>query len=72
MKALSTMNFPPNTAFTVSHKFGYNVLSFSLNSMKSLISLLISSLTKLSLSRELFSFYEYGFSVGFVVIKVYP
>jgi hypothetical protein len=34
----------------VYHKFGYVVASFSLNSKKSLISLFISSLTKLSLS----------------------
>jgi hypothetical protein len=34
----------------VSHKFGYVVTSFSLNSEKSLISFFISSLTKFSLS----------------------
>jgi hypothetical protein len=41
----------------VSHQFGYVVASFSLNSKMSLFCFLISSLTKLSLSRVLFSFY---------------
>jgi hypothetical protein len=40
----------------VSHKFGYVVASFSLNSKKSFISFYISSLTKVSLSRVFFSF----------------
>jgi hypothetical protein len=53
------MNFPLITAFSVSHKFGYEVSIFSLNSRKPLISFFISSLTKLSLSRELFSFHVY-------------
>jgi hypothetical protein len=54
----------------VSHKFGYVVPSFSLNSKKSLISLFISSLTKLSLSRALFSFHVYlGFLLFFLVFK---
>jgi hypothetical protein len=48
------MSFPLRTVFIVSHKFGYVVASFSLNSIKSLISLFISSLTKVSLSRVLF------------------
>jgi hypothetical protein len=39
----------------VFHKYAYVVPSFSLNSKKSLISFFISSLTKLSLSKELFS-----------------
>jgi hypothetical protein len=43
----------------VSHKLGYDVSIFSLNSRKSLISFFISSLTKLSLSKELFSFHVY-------------
>jgi hypothetical protein len=42
----------------VSHKFGYGMSSVSLNFRKSLISFFISSLTKLSLSRELFSFHR--------------
>jgi hypothetical protein len=41
MKALSATNFPLNT-FIVSHKFGYDVFSFSFNSIESLISFLIS------------------------------
>jgi hypothetical protein len=59
-KARSTMDFPLNTAFIVFHKFRNVVPSFSLNSRKSLISFL----TRWSLSRELFSFYEY---VGFLL-----
>eukprot|EP00073_Rattus_norvegicus_P043403 XP_017445427.1 PREDICTED: vomeronasal type-2 receptor 26-like [Rattus norvegicus] len=43
------MSFPLSTAFIVSHKFGYVVPSFSLNSKKFLISFFISSLTRLSL-----------------------
>jgi hypothetical protein len=35
------MSFPLRTAFIVSHKFGYVVASFSLNTTKSLISLFI-------------------------------
>jgi hypothetical protein len=55
----------------LSLKFGYVVHPFLLNSTKSLISFFISSLTKLSLSRELFSFKCVGgLSVVFVVIKV--
>jgi hypothetical protein len=42
-------------AFIVPHKFRYVVATFSLNSKKSLISSFIFSLTKLSLSRVLFS-----------------
>jgi hypothetical protein len=41
------------------HKFGYVVHSFSLNSKKVLISFFISSLTKVSWSRVLFSFHLY-------------
>ena len=32
LEALRAMNFPHRTAFIVSHKFGYDVASFSLNS----------------------------------------
>ena len=39
-------SFPFRNAFIVSHKFGYVVASFSLNSKKSLISFFIPSLTK--------------------------
>jgi hypothetical protein len=35
------LSFPLTTAFIVSHKFGYVVPSFSLNSTKSLISLFL-------------------------------
>jgi hypothetical protein len=59
LEALRAMSFPLRTAFIVSHKFGYVVASFSLNSKKSLISFFISSLTKLSLSRVFFSFQVY-------------
>jgi hypothetical protein len=41
----------------VFHKFGYVVSSFSLNFIKSLNSF-FTSLNKLPLSRELFTFYE--------------
>jgi hypothetical protein len=63
MKVFSAINFPLCTAFIVSHKFGYVMPSFSLNSTKTLISFFISSLTKLC--RELFSFHEY---VGFLLL----
>jgi hypothetical protein len=53
------MSFPLTTAFIVSHKFLYDVSSFSLNSKKPFISFFISYLTKLSLSRALFSFHVY-------------
>ena len=47
------MNLPISTAFIVSHRFEYDVSTLSLNSRKSLIFFFISSLTKLSLSKEL-------------------
>ena len=47
LEALRAMSFRLSTAFIVSHKFGYVVVSFSLNYKKSLISLFISSLTTL-------------------------
>ena len=37
LEALTATSFSHSTAFIVSHKFGYNVPSFSLNSKKSLI-----------------------------------
>jgi hypothetical protein len=52
----------------VCHKFGYILASFSLNSKKSLISFFISSLTKESLNKELFSFHV---NVGFVLFKLF-
>ena len=57
LEALRAMSFPLSTAFIMSHKFGYVVPSFSLNSKKSLLSFIISSLTTLSLSRALFSYH---------------
>ena len=49
-EALRAMSFPLTTDFIVSHKFWYDVSSFSLNSKKPLHFFFISSLTKLSLS----------------------
>jgi hypothetical protein len=70
LEALRAMSFPLSTAFTVSHKFEYIVASFSLNSKKSLISFFISSLTKLSLSKVLFSFHVYvGFLLFWLLLK---
>ena len=62
-EALRAMSFPLRNAFIVSLKFGHIVASFSLNSKESLISFCISSLTKVSLRRVLFSFYV---NVGFL------
>jgi hypothetical protein len=59
LEALRAMSFHLSIAFIVSHKFGYVVASFSLNSKKSSLSFFISSLTNLSLSRALFSFHVY-------------
>jgi hypothetical protein len=44
LEALRAMSFPLRNSLIVSHKFGYVVASFSLNSKMSLISLFISSL----------------------------
>jgi hypothetical protein len=52
----------------MSHKFGYVVASFSLNFKKSLISFFISSFTKESLSRVLFSFQV---NVGFLLFMLF-
>ena len=65
LEALRAMSFPLRTAFIVSHKCGYVVTSFSLNSKKSLISFFLYFLTKVSLSRVLFSFHV---NVGFLFI----
>lgn len=65
MEAFSAMTFPLSTAFTVSHKFGCVVNSFSLNSR--IISFFISALTQSSsYSQELFSFHEFG---GFLLLN---
>jgi hypothetical protein len=54
----------------MSHKFGYVVPSFSLNYKKSLISFFMFSLTKLSLSRALFSIHVYvSFLVSLLLLK---
>jgi hypothetical protein len=58
LEALRAMSFPLTTAFIVSHKFGYVMASFSLNS-KTSFNFFISSLTKLSLSRAVISFHVY-------------
>ena len=68
LEALRTLNFPLKTAFIVSHKFGYAVASFSLNSKKSLFSFFLSSLTQISLSRVMFNF---QFNVGFLLFMFY-
>ena len=70
-EALRAMSFPLRTAFIVSHKFGYVVASFSLNSKKSLISFFISSLTKESLSIVQFP-RECWLSIIYVVIEDQP
>ena len=41
LEALRAMSFPPRNTLIVSHKFGYGVDSFSLNSKKSLFSFFI-------------------------------
>jgi hypothetical protein len=70
VRALSAINKTLNTAFIVSHKFGYDVSIFSFNSRESLISFFISSLTKLSLSIGLFSFHVYlHFLLFFLLLK---
>jgi len=63
LEALWAMSFPLRTTFIVSHKFGYVVASFSLKFKKSLISFFISFLSKVLLSRVLFSVHV---NVGFL------
>ena len=71
LAALRAMCFPLRTAFIVSHKFGYVVATFSLNYMKSLISLFISALTIELLSRMLFSFHLIvGFKLFMLLLKI--
>ena len=67
LEALRAMNVPLRNVFIVSHKFGYVVASFSLNSKNSLISFFIPSLTNVSLRRVLFSFQV---NVGFLLIML--
>ena len=71
LEALRAMSFPLRNAFIVSHRFGYVVASFSLNSKKSLISFFIPSLTKVSLRRVLFSFHvNVGFLLFMLLLKI--
>ena len=70
-EAFRAMSFPLRNAFIVSHKFGYVVASFSLNSKKSLISLF------LPLPRyhweEVFQFpHELWLSIIYAVIEDQP
>jgi hypothetical protein len=66
------MTFPLWAAFTIFHKFGYVMSSFSLNSKKSLISFFILSLTKFSLSSVVQLPHVYGLSIICVVIEDQP
>jgi hypothetical protein len=68
---LSAMNFTFNIAFIVSYKFWHVVSLLSLNSINYLISYFISSMTKLPMNRELFSFLEYLGFLGFVFLFVF-
>ena len=71
LAALRPISFLLRNAFIVFHKFGYVVASFSLNSKKSLISLFIPSLTKVSLRRGLFSFHvNVGFLLFMLLLKI--
>ena len=71
LEAFRAVKFSLITVFIVYHMFGYVVASFSLNSKKSLISFFIPSLTKLSLSRVLFSFHIYvGFLLFILLLKI--
>ena len=71
LEALRAMSFPLRNAFIESHKLGYIVASFSLNSQKYLISFFIPSLTKVSLRRVLFSFHvNVGFLLFILLLKI--
>jgi hypothetical protein len=71
LEALRGSDFLLCTAFIVSHKLGYIMASFSLSSIKYLISFFISTLTKLSLSRVLFIFPVYdGFLLFMLLLKI--
>ena len=71
LEALRAMSFPLRNAFIVSHKFGYVVASFSLNSKKSL-NFFISSLTKVSLSSVVQFPRECWLSIIYFVIEDQP
>jgi hypothetical protein len=69
MKALSPMNFPISSTFTVPHKFRYIVPSFSLNIRKYVISFFISPLTHYSLN-IVFSYHDFvGFLMFLLLLK---
>jgi hypothetical protein len=69
--SLRAMSFPLRNAFIVSLNFGYVVASFLLNSKYSLISFFISSLTKVSLRKVLFSFHvNVGFLLFMLLLKM--
>ena len=63
--------FPFSNDFIESHKLGYIVALFSLNSKMSLISFFIPSLTKVSLKRLLFIFnVNVGFPLFMLLLKI--
>ena len=71
LEELRDLSFPLRKASFVSHKFGYVVASFSLNSKQSLISFFIPSLSKVSLRRVLFSFHvNVEFLLYILLLKV--
>ena len=71
LERLRAMSFPLRNGFIFSHKCGYVLASFSLNSKKSLISFSIPSLTKISLIRVLFSFHvKVGFLLFMLLLKI--
>jgi hypothetical protein len=69
LEAPRAIHFPLRTALLVSHKFGYVVSSFSLNSKK-VFNFFISSLTKV-LSGLLFSFQvNVGYLLFMLLLKI--
>ena len=71
LEALKSMSFPLINDFIESHKLGYIVALFSLNSKMSLISFFIHSLTKVSLKRLLFIFnVNVGFPLFMLLLKI--
>jgi hypothetical protein len=68
MKAPSTLIFPLRITLILFRKFGYVVQSLSMNSRMPLISVFISFLTQLSMTREFFNFYEF---VGFLLLLLF-
>ena len=66
------MSFSFKNTFIVSHKFGYVVSLFLLNSKKALVSFFIPSLTKVSLRRVVQFLRECWLSIIYVVIEDQP